>query len=184
VSESYDQAKRLARELYDAPAVDEGMPARLLGLIGELDEAEAAYVLAYMESREAGNSHNLAEMFVTGQGPALLTDAVFLEGHCNGNQFTGQERAADKLRAVAEGHGQSVTGKVYVGGLARFPGDPEAWVSGRSDVERVLRQRGWGSEGAVNVSARGLPPKRELALPKVKPFKQRLAEKLGGLGGA
>ena len=41
-------------------------------------------------------------------------------------------------------------GKKYIASLARHPGDKEAWVSGRSDVQAVCEARGWGCEGAVS----------------------------------
>lgn len=86
----------------------------------------------------------------------VMTDSVFLQGmSTNGSQFEGQEWAGDYYREVAEAHGQSVKGKVYLSGLAEFPGDPRAWVDGRGDVQRVLEERGWNGRGAVNVKAPG-----------------------------
>lgn len=40
-------------------------------------------------------------------------------------------------------------GYQYLPQLARFPGDPEAHVSSRSEIKRVLSERGWGAEGIV-----------------------------------
>ena len=53
----------------------------------------------------------------------------------------------------AKDAGVNTKGKIYLGGLARYPGDPEAWVSGRGDVQRICETRGWGSRGAVNVKS-------------------------------
>lgn len=106
---------------------------------------------AYERMRAEGTSHRLAEMFALQQPPMSCTDREFLEGHCNGSQFAGQEHVGDYYRSVATAAGQDVTGKVYLSGLAAYPGDPQAWVSGRGDVERVVRQRGWSAEGLVNV---------------------------------
>lgn len=91
----------------------------------------------------------LAEMLREGRAPRAVTDREFLAGHCNGSQFAGREEEGDFYQQVAEQHGQDTTGKVYLSGLARFPGDPHAWVAGKGDVERVLDQHGWGSEGLV-----------------------------------
>jgi hypothetical protein len=55
---------------------------------------------------------------------------------------------------MAERNGVDINGKVYVSGLANYLGDPRAWVSGRDDVRRVLEERGWSSQGAVNVKGR------------------------------
>ena len=117
----------------------------------------------YDEAIANGCSPKLAEMFALGAPPGCMTDAVFLEGHCNGNQFEKTPAHGDELRRVAESQGQSTTGKVYLGGLARYAGDPEAWVNGRSDVKRVCEQRGWGADGAVSVAVKGerrLPPRK------------------------
>jgi hypothetical protein len=94
------------------------------------------------------------EMVASRRAPACNTDATFLSGHCNGNQFEGMDYLGDGYRQAALEAGVDPKGKVYLGGLARFPGDPEAWVGGRGDVQRVLERRGWGSEGSVNVKPR------------------------------
>ncbi len=93
-------------------------------------------------------------MLVTGVGPYLNTDSTFLEGTENGRQFQNRPEQGDFYAQVAKKHGQNVKGKKYLSQLARFPGDPEAFVSSRGDVQKVLEARGWGSDGAVNVKAR------------------------------
>lgn len=35
--------------------------------------------------------------------------------------------------------------------LARYPGDPEAWVSSRSEVKKICEKRGWNCDGQVKV---------------------------------
>lgn len=178
MSEAFEWAKDVARKLFDEPDVP-GPDGPDCIRVDELTIDEQFYIDHYCECREQGTSHVLAEMFALASPPMSNTDREFLEGRCNGNQFTGQEWVADRLKKQAEELGQSTTGKVYVSGLARFPGDPEAWVSGRGDVQRTLERRGWGSEGAVNVEARDRPKPRERAVPKVKSFRQRIKEKLG-----
>lgn len=103
----------------------------------------------YEAIRERGECHNLASMLAKRQPPSARTDREFMEGHCNGNQFEGMEHLGDVYAAEARRRGVNVKGKVYLSGLASYPGDPKAWVSGRGDVERVLDERGWGSDGAV-----------------------------------
>lgn len=114
--------------------------------------------LAYWDIRKKGSSAKLAEMLALGIPPMSNSDREFLEGHANGNQFDKGPLAneqGDRLRKVAEQGGQNVKGKVYIGGLARFPGDPEAWVSDRGDVKRVVEKRGWKCEGSVGVTPDG-----------------------------
>lgn len=110
-------------------------------------------VLHFVECINEGTSPTLAEMFASAQAPCAVTDATFLAGHCNGSQFAGQEAEGDFIRRVAESEGQSVKGKVYLGGLAKYPGDPKAWVDGRGDVKKVCEERGWNCEGSVNVKS-------------------------------
>lgn len=106
-------------------------------------------------------------MLKDGVPPGCMTDSVFLAGHCNGGQFADAPHLGDYYKAVAEAHGQDTKGKVYLSGLAAFPGDPRAWVDGRGDARRVLEERGWASEGAVSVKAAEPtgPPKRQAVDP-------------------
>lgn len=107
----------------------------------------------YEAIRAKGESHLLAEMLAFQQGPALMTDAVFLQGHCNGNQFEGQEYVGNHHKMMAREAGVDVTGKVYLSGLAAYPGDPRAWVSGRGDVKKLCEERNWSCEGSVQVKS-------------------------------
>ncbi len=111
---------------------------------------QAHYVAAVLD----GMSPLLAEMFAWQKPPMSNTDREFLEGHCNGSQWEGQEVVGDAYAAVAREAGVDPKGKVYLSGLARFPGDPEAWVDGRGDVQRICEKRGWACEGSVNVKHR------------------------------
>jgi hypothetical protein len=131
----------------------------------------------YEQSLANGCSPKLAEMFALATPPQARTDSTFLSGNCNGSQFEHVPGRGDYLKEIAEARGQSVTGKVYKAGLARYPGDPEAWVSGRGDVERVARARGWGVEGDVSVPAEGVE-----RIPARKTGKGKLAKKLHEAG--
>ena len=113
----------------------------------------------YEKCLAEGTSPVLAEMFALALPPGCNTDAVFLNDNRHEEQFKdGRVRA---FRDRAEKQGVSTNGKVYTGSLARFPGDPMAWVDGRGDVAKICRQRGWNCEGTVAV--KGDP---ELAMEK------------------
>lgn len=112
----------------------------------------------YEACRAEGTSHTLAEMFAFAQPPASNTDREFLAGHVNGSQFAGREGLGDHYKKEAEAAGVSTNGKVYMGGLAAYPGDPKAWVDGRGDVERVCRERGYNCRGQVNVQSEPVEP--------------------------
>ena len=107
----------------------------------------------YEAMRLTGQSHRMAELLATRKFPGVKTDSTFLSGHCNGNQFEAAPALGDHYKSLAEAEGFDTTGKVYLRGLASYPGDPRAWVSGRGDVERVCRERGWSCDGAVSVDA-------------------------------
>jgi hypothetical protein len=108
----------------------------------------------YEELRRRGESHNIAKMCVLRKTPALLTDDVFLAGRRNHAQFANNPVLGQRYKAVAESEGLDIVGKTYVSGLAAYPGDPRAWVRDRGEAKRLLEERGWGSEGAVNVKVR------------------------------
>lgn len=118
----------------------------------------AAIQASYEESREAGESDSIARMCAFRQGPGLSTDTTFTRGFVTDpfggpvNTFTHKRYAAMARKA-----GVSISGKRYMSGLARYPGDPKAWISDRSDIKRLCERRGWGCEGAVNVKAREKP---------------------------
>lgn len=92
----------------------------------------------------------LKEMLESGQPPMSNTDREFLEG----NQFSDNEKMGAMLSDVARRNGGSPTGKRYVGQLARYAGDPEAWVSDRGELQKRIEERGAGAEGTVNVKGR------------------------------
>ena len=115
----------------------------------------------YEDMRRKGQSHSMADMLAHRRAPGLMTDSVFLEGHCNGRQFQDSPMIGDFYRKKALEAGVNPHGKVYLSGLASHPGDPEAWVSGRGDVKRICEKRNWNVSGAVHHSAHEAldPPK-------------------------
>lgn len=108
----------------------------------------------YFTCRINGWSHAGAMMMALASPPMSNTDREFLQGHVNGSQFQHNEARGDYYAKAAKEAGVSTTGKVYISGLAEFPGDPRAWVSGRGEAQRVCEERGWEAEGAVNVKGR------------------------------
>ena len=113
--------------------------------------------MRYWQMRRDGQSHRMAEMLATRKFPGLKTDSIFNEGRCNGNQFERIPQEGDYLRGIAEEAGVNTTGKVYLRGLADYPGDPTAWISDRGDVLRVAREKGYKVDGYVNYQ----PPEAE-----------------------
>lgn len=128
------------------------------------------------EFAAATNPARFDEMVEAGVAPGCMTDSVFLQGRSN--QFVGDEFSGDYIRQVSERAGQDTQGKTYISGLAAYPGDPEAWVSGRGDVQRVCEQRGWGCEGAVTVKRPELepPPRIDVAPDLIEEHVERRME--------
>lgn len=111
----------------------------------------------YEARREEGVAHSLAEMFAFQQPPLPKDDTVWLRGmnDLSKNLF---EKAPDFIRQryteEALAAGDNISGAVYMPGLARHPGDREAWVHDRGEVQKRLEERGWGAQGDINVKAR------------------------------
>lgn len=114
----------------------------------------------------ARGKKRLAEMFASGQPPRAETDDTYRAnaGNCNGAQFEHLPAAGDYYKKIARRAGVSTTGKTYLSALAKFPGDPRAWVSGKGDIKRVAEANGWGCEGAVRVKRKETPPPKPVAV--------------------
>jgi hypothetical protein len=138
----------------------------------------------YVAMREAGQSHNMAEMLATRSFPGTKgTDRAFMQGRYSetgGAQFARlPKRMGQQYVDKALAAGVNPTGKWYSGALARYPGDPKAWVDGLSDVRRVAEERGAEVSGAIEVK----PPQIERPDPgpyQVAPdiIARRLADRL------
>ncbi len=117
---------------------------------------DQAIQFSYEEMRRNGESHAIAEMLATRSFPGVKgTDSVFMQGRkLDGQQF---EEAPPNVGAhhmeLARKAGVNTSGKYYSGTMARFPGDPRAWVSGLGDVRRIARERQMGVSGAVEIPA-------------------------------
>lgn len=82
--------------------------------------------------------------------PSVISDAtIYNLQDTSGNQFRS-EAMRDFYMTKAQAAGINTTGKMYDAQLARFPGDPQAWVGSDGDIRQVLKKRGWGSKGRIN----------------------------------
>lgn len=97
--------------------------------------------------------------------PQVQTASTFqgMNGGLGGAQFKHPEVRQHYLDQARKG-GVNPEGKFYEGRIARFPGDPEAWVQSRDDVRGVLERRGWGCDGDVKVKAEAAPPPADVPI--------------------
>ena len=109
----------------------------------------------YMRLRRTGQTHRFAEMVACQAGPGLMTDSVFFAGLPKLQDQFANDTQREKVLATAQRHGYTPNpNDVYEPGLARFQGDPEAFVpptGGRGYIRRLCERRGWGCNGAVEV---------------------------------
>jgi hypothetical protein len=118
----------------------------------------------YERLRVQGQSHNMAEVLATRKFPGFTTDDTFMKGKKTGDQFADCPIVGQYYREMAEANGVSTTGKMYLRGLAEYPGDPRAWVSSKADVLAVCKERGWKCEGVVEYTPPELPPAPDVRL--------------------
>jgi len=109
--------------------------------------------------RDKGNTHKMAEMLAYQEAPRARTDREFFEGIGTlDKQFEGDEKVRDHVIATAKHNGYKPNcNDVYLSQLARFPGDPEAFVSpsgGRGQIQDTCERRGWECHGTVNTQYR------------------------------
>lgn len=139
--------------------------AELLELLEET--TDQGQIDHYETCRRYGASHKLALMFALAQAPGLVTDATYMAGHHDSGFGKNPTTAkmGDFYAAQAKKHGMTnLTGKRYLSSLARFSGDPDAWVSGRGDIKRVLERRGDGCVGTVNTKIREREPTKPIPI--------------------
>lgn len=123
--------------------------SRLRSLWDLMSVDEKDYFAAYVECIENGCNDKLADMLASQQGPGLLTDTVFMSDRWDGGITDLKTRV--EYKKIAEKAGVNAEGKQYIGGLARFPGDPSAWVDNTAQVKQTCEERDWNCEGAVSV---------------------------------
>lgn len=111
----------------------------------------------YVRIRREGNDDKLAAMLALRQAPRIMTDNVFFEGMKRlGDTYDDGYLKSITTAAIKHGYRPNPN-DVYQPGLARFRGDPEAFVSptgGRGYIKKLCEKRGWAVEGAVNVAHR------------------------------
>ena len=108
---------------------------------------------------EKGNKPRMAEMLALRSPPRCLTDDVMMQGIGSlDQQFGGNDRHLNDITKCAMHHGYTPKASdYYMASLARFPGDPEAFVNhgqGRGHIQKLLERRGWAGDGLVKMDAR------------------------------
>lgn len=112
----------------------------------DIEAAGDFVVFFYIDCVLRGESPRMAEMLALRQPPRLMTDDVYLAGRGTlEQQFPNEQQRNLVIKAaMANGYKPKHT-DVYEPNLARFAGDPEAFVNhgqGRGHVQKVLEQRG------------------------------------------
>lgn len=127
----------------------------------------------YWLMRIKGSNDKFAAMIALQSGPALSTDDTFFQGQKPLYDQFGSQKHLDRYLLAARKRGFKPSPQAtYFPNLARFPGDPEAFVTraqGRSYIRKLCEQRGWACDGAVNVNHRE-PESDPLAPENCKPL--------------
>lgn len=131
VVEEFPEAGRSSLKSYEDRVTSYGLPCLSL----------------YVKMRREGTGHRFSEMVATQAGPVVSTDDTFFAGMGTlYDQFQSQKHLNRFVKAArAKGYNPSPN-DVYMPGLARFKGDPEAWVSraqGRGYIRKLLESRGY-----------------------------------------
>jgi hypothetical protein len=143
----------------------------------------AARQAFYVAMRDKGEPHKFAEMCANQRPPACKTDREFLASHGTlENQFAGDPRGLREAttRAMANGYKPSPN-DTYIPTLARFPGDPMAFVPAsdpRGHCRRVAEARGHGLE---DDEGRTIVPSPDPVMPKQVKLDVDLVEEERGM---
>lgn len=109
---------------------------------------------------EGGNG--IQEIIESRQFPGLQTDDEFMARRGSLADQLGEQTQSVVAAAQRNGYRPN-RNDVYLPAMARFPGDPEAFIqhdSARGKVKKVLESRGWGCEGSVKVKSREQEPEQ------------------------
>ncbi len=111
---------------------------------------------AYLRNRRNGVSDSMAALIAMRKSPMPDTDDVFFSGlHHMGHQMC-DEQAKNYINAHRKHTGRNPPeGAIYMPGLARFQGDPEAFVNrsdGRTYIKRLIESRGGTIDREMNVT--------------------------------
>ena len=108
----------------------------------------------YVKMRHSGQSHAMPAMCATQKAPKAMSDRELFSGIGRLDQQY-EPRYIEEIVYNARVHGYNPNpNDMYMQNLARFPGDPEAFVpptGGRGHIKKVCEDRGLPCEGAVNV---------------------------------
>jgi hypothetical protein len=115
----------------------------------------------YKKMIEDGVGEKFAVMCALQTPPASKgTDRSYMQGRYNNEQFNEMPAwRARKMIREAKAAGINPSGKYYCGPIAdkRGVADPEAWVDGHGDIQRVAAKRNLTVQGAVNHKGRAMP---------------------------
>lgn len=102
------------------------------------------------------------QMIISRQPPGTSgTDRAFLQATDNGRQFQSNTEAGRYYKREALKRGKKISrGHVYKATLARYPGDPRAWVSDLGEAKKVIEQR---ELEETKKEAAGPPPEIDVA---------------------
>lgn len=105
----------------------------------------------YLKEKEG----NIERAVASRQFPGLNTDTTFLADRGTlENQFDTEQDLQRVVQGAAKKGYKPKPTDVYLSGLARHPGDPEAFVNGgdaKAHIRKVCEKRGIGCAGSVNV---------------------------------
>lgn len=137
----------------------------------------------YVQHEDMPDNGNIAEMVRLGVAPTLHGgDTYFFAGKGTlSQQFKGAEDQLDFIVAQARRKGYNPgVNDVYTGALARFPGDPAAFVppsGGINHIKQVCEERDLECAGAFTRKRIGKDPDPEKPFIDKKIYKQ-LANKM------
>ncbi len=137
------------------------------------------------KSEKRKNADRLKGILESRKCPGINTDTTFLSGIGTlEQQFDGDVEGMNEVISAARRKGFNPTsGMFYYEPLARYVGDPEAFLSagdGKGRIRDVCEKRGWGCRGTVNVKARQ-PEEDPLKNPKVPLAESIVREEVGRL---
>jgi len=135
----------------------------------EVISSGARSIAIYLDSIAKGTVPRMAEMFALQSPPRAMTDAVMFEGIGSlSKQYDGEDVYLKEIISASRAHGHE-PGKndMYMENLARFKGDPEAFVpptGGRGHIQKVCESRGIPCDGSVKVKGRDPAPPKKVRL--------------------
>lgn len=108
-------------------------------------------------------ANGIRDILETRQFPGLQTDDEFMANR--GSLADQLKHQTEDIVSAARRAGYNPShSDVYLPSVARFPGDPEAFIkhdSARGHIKKTLEARGWSCEGSVKVKGRQSPPKEK-----------------------